>query len=113
MGTREYVGAGGLHVHLDDPLSPEMAKQVARGHLVPVAVADTEASESPEPGTPESDPEQQVLGVKRPAANAKVDDWRAYAVHLGMDPEQAKTATKTDCQDYAAVPEGASTEGQE
>lgn len=41
----------------------------------------------------------------RPAANAKVADWREYAIALGMDPDQAKDATKQECQDYAQVVE--------
>ena len=37
MGGREYVGPSGLRVHLDEPLSPEMARQVKRGDLTPVS----------------------------------------------------------------------------
>ncbi|MFJ3141719.1 hypothetical protein ACIPJM_04610 [Streptomyces halstedii] len=102
MGTREYVGAGGMHLHLDDPLSPEMAKQVQRGHLVPVA--DPEPTPDSEPETPTPDPGQGG-GTKRPTANAKVDDWRAYALSLGMPEDDAKTATKVECQEYAQVVE--------
>ncbi|MEU0354968.1 hypothetical protein [Streptomyces cyaneofuscatus] len=42
---------------------------------------------------------------KKPAANAKVDTWREYAIALGMEPDQAKGATKQECQDYAQVVE--------
>ncbi|CAM5695096.1 hypothetical protein STENM36S_01772 [Streptomyces tendae] len=38
----------------------------------------------------------------RPADGAKVDDWRTYAVHLGMEQADADKATKADLQDYAA-----------
>lgn len=101
MGAREYQGAGGLRLHLDDPLSPEMEKQVARGHLVPVeASASTEELSSP------------TAPSGKPAATAKVDDWRAYAVTLGMSEEDAASATKKECQEYAQVVEDA-TEGQE
>lgn len=37
MGGREYVGPSGLRVHLDEPLSSEMARQVKRGDLTPVS----------------------------------------------------------------------------
>ncbi|WP_145503142.1 hypothetical protein [Streptomyces sp. CFMR 7] len=97
MGTREYQGAGGLRLHLDDPLSGEMAKQVARGHLV--LIADTP------PVKPEANGDASPA-LKRPGANAKVDDWRAYAVSLGLPEDDAVTATKQDCQDYIQVAEG-------
>ncbi|MFE0692912.1 hypothetical protein [Streptomyces sp. NPDC058869] len=108
MGTREYQGAGGLRLHLDDPLSPEMEKQVARGHLVPVVEAsgtDAEAANGADADTP-------AASSGKPATTAKVDDWRAYAVTLGMSEEDAAAATKKDCQEYAQVVED-STEGQE
>jgi hypothetical protein len=99
--AREYQGAGGLRLHLDEPLSDEMAKQVAKGHLVPVA--DPVAEES-EKEAPESDPGDDA---KRPNANSPVADWRAYAVSLGMSEEDAAGATKKDCQEYVAVAEDA------
>lgn len=202
MGTREYIGTGGLRVHLDDPPSPEMAKQILRGDLTPVsgstpdvAVGDkslvvvhgSEANtadrfgvhrpapgDRPDPreGTAKDwatyavalgmeathastlsltqlqewvDAHEKALGggveapvptvdadspeavgadgpsgseASRPAATAKVAEWRAYAISLGMDPDEAKTATKQECQDYAAVVEDArggvgESEGQE
>ncbi|MFC8704085.1 hypothetical protein ACFUIV_18115 [Streptomyces anulatus] len=179
MGAREYIGTGGLRLHLDDPPSGEMAKQVARGHLVPasgsapdvsdgdkslVVVDGAEATTADRIGTkppvgekpgddgtakewatyavtlglladhaysltltqlqewvaaheealgvgtpapvPNLDPESPVTEVPdRPAAGAKVADWREYVIALGMDPDQAKDATKSDCQDYAQVVE--------
>ncbi|WP_103512898.1 hypothetical protein [Streptomyces sp. SM13] len=112
MGTREYQGAGGLRLHLDDPLSPEMEKQVARGHLVPVD-APTGAEESPDgPAADEMSTTSEATASGKPSANAKVDDWRAYAVTLGMSEEDAASATKKDCQEYAQVVEDAA-EGQE
>lgn len=103
MGAREYQGAGGLRLHLDEPLSDEMAKQVAKGHLVPV---DGEpATEEPvEPQSPAVEPDGDA---KRPNANSPVADWRAYAVSLGMPEEDALTATKKDCQEYVQVVEDA------
>ncbi|MFF3094144.1 hypothetical protein [Streptomyces cyaneofuscatus] len=182
MGRREYIGTGGLRLHLDDPPTGEMAKQVARGHLVPVSgsapdvpdgdkslvvVDGAEATTADRIGTkppvgekpgddgtakewatyavtlglladhaysltvtqlqewvaahedalgvgtpapvPNLDPESPATPATevpdRPAANAKVADWREYAIALGMDPDQAKDATKSDCQDYAQVVE--------
>ena len=182
MTSREYQGPGGLRLTLDEPLSPEMAKQVATGKLTPVdgktvdveagdkslvvvhgseadtvnrvgdhrrppgerpgedalpgewatyAVAlglnATQASsltleqlqewveaheealgEGVEAPVPNTDPETPVEPLPdRPAKNAPVADWRQYAIALGMDPDQAKDATKSDCQDYAQVVEDA------
>jgi hypothetical protein len=92
MAAREYVGAGGMRLHLDEPLSDEMAKQVAKGQLHPVV--DSAADE---------DGQQTLPGgeVERPAKNASVDKWRAYAASLGMD--GAEDATKAECQDYVQV----------
>ncbi|MFJ2110619.1 hypothetical protein ACIOEX_01600 [Streptomyces sp. NPDC087850] len=112
MAAREYQGAGGLRLHLDEPLSGEMAKQVARGHLVLVADGQAEqkavsqaledAGETVTPGLSEG------LGeTKRPNANSSVADWRAYAVTLGMDEKDAAEATKKDCQEYVQVVEDA------
>ncbi|WP_405506343.1 hypothetical protein OG323_06065 [Streptomyces cyaneofuscatus] len=184
MGRREYIGTGGLRLHLDDPPTGEMAKQVARGHLVPVSgsapdvpdgdkslvvVDGAEATTADRIGTkppvgekpgddgtakqwatyavtlglladhaysltltqlqewvaahedalgegtpapvPNLDPESPATPATevpdRPAASAKVADWREYAIALGMDPDQAKDATKQECQDYAQVVEDA------
>ncbi|MFE9850344.1 hypothetical protein ACFYPN_16240 [Streptomyces sp. NPDC005576] len=35
-----------------------------------------------------------------PSDTAKVDDWRTYAISLGMSASAAETATKRDLQDY-------------
>lgn len=188
MGRREYIGTGGLRLHLDDPPTGEMAKQVARGHLVPasgsapdvsdgekslVVVDGAEATTADRIGTkppvgekpgddgtakewatyavtlglladhaysltltqlqewvaaheealgestpapvPNLDPESPATEVPdRPAAGAKVADWREYVIALGMDPDEAKDATKQECQDYAQVVEDArDPEGQE
>jgi hypothetical protein len=184
MGRREYIGTGGMRLHLDDPPSGEMAKQIARGQLVPakgdapnveagdkslVVVDGAEAKTADRIGTkppvgekpaegasakewatyavslglladhaysltltqlqewvaaheealgedvqapvPNDDPDSLATPATelpdKPAANAKVADWRTYAIALGMDPEQAKDATKQECQDYAQVVEEA------
>ncbi|WP_432077826.1 hypothetical protein [Streptomyces sp. YPW6] len=90
---------------LDEPLNSEMAKQLSSGHLSHVG----DASE-PEGSEREESAEQKLEG--KPATTAKVDDWRAYAVTLGMSEEDAASATKKECQEYAQVVED-STEGQE
>ncbi|MFB7707888.1 hypothetical protein [Streptomyces sp. NPDC056105] len=100
---REYQGAGGLRLHLDEPLSPQMEEQVRKGHLVPVE-ADTPVAEPVEDGTP-----QEPAGdgePKRPTANSKVDDWRAYALSLGMPEDEAAGATKAELQGWVEVAEG-------
>lgn len=187
---REYIGSGGLRLTLDDPLPPEMAKQVATGQLAPAdgKPADVEAGDKSlvvvhgseadtvnrvgdhrrAPGTkpgedalagewatyavalglnatqastlsltqlqewtqahedalgegqdapvPNEDAESPATASSdlpdRPAKNAAVADWRAYAIALGMDPDQAKDATKSDCQDYAQVVEDAREQGE-
>ncbi|MFG3136124.1 hypothetical protein ACGFZA_07860 [Streptomyces sp. NPDC048211] len=101
MAAREYRGAGGLSLHLDEPLSDEMRKQVDSGHLVPVGAPEVE----PKAKAPAKQETVVDDAPKRPGANAKAETWQAYAVALGMDPEQAKDATKADCQDYAQVVE--------
>jgi hypothetical protein len=185
MAAREYEGTGGLRLTLEDPLSPEMAKQVATGKLVPVdgntvdvqagdkslvvqhgSEADTvnrfgdhrrapgaKPGDDAHPGEWATyavslglnasqastlsltqiqqwvDAHEDALGEgveapvanayaaspatpardlpDRPAKNAPVADWRAYVIALGMDPDEAKDATKTECQDYAQVVEDA------
>lgn len=185
MASREYEGTGGLRLTLDDPLSPEMAKQVATGKLHPVdgkpvdveagdkslvvvhgseadtvnRVGDHRRAPGAKPGEDALpgewatyavalglnanqaatlsltqlqqwvDAHEKALGEgeeapvpnedaaslatpardlpDRPAKNAAVADWRAYVIALGMDPDDAKDATKTECQDYAQVVEDA------
>ncbi|MFE4420438.1 hypothetical protein [Streptomyces sp. NPDC056817] len=104
--AREYEGSGGLRLHLDEPLSPQMADQIARGHLVPV---DDEPAEESAPEAGQSGDDGQAP-VKRPNANAKVDDWRAYAVSLGMPEDEAAAATKADLQEWVQVAEDGSGE---
>jgi hypothetical protein len=190
MASREYQGSGGLRLTLDDPLSPEMAKQVATGKLSPVdgktvdveagnkslvvvhgseadtinRVGDHRAAPGEKPGddahpgewatyavalglnasqastltrtqlqewveahekalgegqeapVPNEDAESPATPAEelpeRPAKNATVADWRAHAIALGMDPDQAKDATKAECQDYTQVVEDARTSAQ-
>lgn len=224
MAGREYVGAGGMRLHLDEPLDPVMAAQVDRGELRPAdgdeagfdpdrgvepqvvqngadapaatrvgshvpgapdrpetdghagawatyavrlgllatkastmskqqliewveaveadstgAVGDAgEGAEGPEHASvygrpndargeeallPVSDPSEPVQGddsdtsesLEKPAATAKVADWRAYAVSLGMPEDDATDSTKAELQDWVEVHEEAhaDSEGQE
>lgn len=107
MAAGEYRGPGGLVMLLDEPLNSEMAKQVSSGQLSRVgSAAEPEAADSPEPAAPNA-------VTEKPAATAKVDDWRAYAVALGMSEDDAATATKKECQEYVQVVEDANGEGQE
>ncbi|MFJ3601917.1 hypothetical protein ACIPVA_03880 [Streptomyces anulatus] len=107
MAAGTYRGPGGLVVLLDEPLASEMAKQVSSGQLSRVdGAVDSEAVDSPEPAAPN-------VVTEKPAATAKVDDWRAYAVTLGMSEDDAATATKKECQEYVQVVEDANGEGQE
>lgn len=100
MAAREYQGAGGLRLHLDEPLSDEMAKQLAKGHLAPVDGDAPEQVDAPEASDLDAP-------AAKPNANSPVADWRAYAVSLGMAEEDAAGATKKDCQEYVAVAEDA------
>ncbi|MBT3098985.1 hypothetical protein [Streptomyces sp. CBG30] len=112
MGVGEYRGPGGLIVLLDEPLNSEMAKQLSSGHLSRVGGAPkAEGSEREDFAGPK--PESRPAAPEgKPAVTAKVDDWRAYAVSLGMSEEDAASATKKDCQEYVQVVEDAA-EGQE
>ena len=101
---REYQGAGGLRLHLDEPLSPQMADQVAKGHLVPVDGETAEPEEEAPQAPVAADPEAPA---SKPNANSRVDEWRAYAISLGMPEEDAADATKKDLQEYVQVVEDA------
>lgn len=109
MAAREYRGAGGLLLLLDEPLSPEMAKQVAKGHLVLVDGDAPEPDPVDESESPQADDSDAPVG--KPNANSPVAQWRAYAVSLGMSEEDAAVATKRDCQEYVQVVEDAQGDG--
>ncbi|MFE9286710.1 hypothetical protein [Streptomyces olivaceus] len=110
----EYVGSGGLRLHLDEPVSPQIADQIRKGHLVPVAdsvPADEPKAQPPADPQNETEPGPADDGPRRPNANSKVDDWRAYAVSLGMSEEDAADATKTELQDWVKVADSETSEG--
>jgi hypothetical protein len=102
--SREFQGAGGLRLHLDEPFSPQVAEQIRKGHLVPVTDDATEEEPVAEPDG--QGPDDGGGELKRPAANAKVDDWRAYAVSLGMSEDEAQASTKAELVDWVDVAEG-------
>jgi hypothetical protein len=103
MAAREFRGAGGLLLHLDEPYSPQMEDQIRKGHLVPVGGGAVEAEEAESSAEPKGNGPE---AAKKPNANSKVDDWRAYAVSLGMPEEEAADATKSDLQDWVKVADG-------
>lgn len=69
---------------------------LAEGEAAPVPVVD---ADSPDAVVPH--PTSGAPKVERPAAGAKVGEWRAYAIALGMAPDEAKDATKAACVEYA------------
>lgn len=107
MATREFQGAGGLRLHLDEPFSPQMEDQIRKGHLVPVTDEHGDGEGEPDSSAQGGDPkaESDGDGPKRPSANSKVDDWRTYAISLGMDEADAAAATKAELQDWVKVAE--------
>ncbi|WP_237498533.1 MULTISPECIES: hypothetical protein [unclassified Streptomyces] len=89
----------------EDARGPEHASVDGRPSEARGDVHPKSEPRSPEAGDGDDEPPAEL--PKRPAANAKVDTWREYAIALGMDPDQAKDATKQECQDYAQVVEEA------
>ncbi|NEA52422.1 hypothetical protein [Streptomyces sp. SID10815] len=105
MGTREYVGAGGMRLHLDEPLDPVMAAQVDRGELR--LAEDGEPLMDPDRGV-----EPQVIqngadapaatrvgrnvpgAPERPDTDAHTGAWATYAVWLGLLATKASTMTR-------------------
>jgi hypothetical protein len=120
MAAREYVGAGGMLLHLDEPLSPEMAAQVDRGEL---RLADG--------GDPEFGPDRGVqpqviqngadapaatrvgrsvpAPPERPDADAHAGAWATYAVRLGLLATKASTMSKAQLIEWVEAVEAEST----
>ncbi|MEC4016092.1 hypothetical protein [Streptomyces sp. H27-D2] len=109
MVAREYVGPGGAQFHLDEPLSPQMAEQVARGHLTP-ADGDT-----PDVGGGETSlvvvhgSEAQTVdrvgrhvpaAGNRPDESATASEWATYAVRRGLLATQATSLTLTQLVEW-------------
>ncbi|MFI1525509.1 hypothetical protein [Streptomyces griseus] len=102
------VGDAGEGVRGPEHASVDGRPSEVRGGVHPKSEPQKSEAPAEEDGEPSADL------PKKPAANAKVDTWREYAAALGMDPDEAKDATKQECQDYAQVVEDArDPEGQE
>lgn len=108
MAGREYQGPSGLRLHLDEPLSPQMARQVARGQLMPVSgdrpdVADGDKSLVVVHGTEARTADR--VGAHVPAAGERPagDDPRelaTYAVRRGLLADHASTMTATQLREW-------------
>jgi hypothetical protein len=95
--TVNLRGAGGLEQTFDLPLRELFADQVARGQLQPVGLEDEAAlaSSSDAPAVAAADADDA-----RPADKANKATWAAYAVSIGMDPDEAAKASKADLQAF-------------
>lgn len=120
MAAREYVGAGGMRLHLDEPLSPEMAAQVDRGEL-----------RLAEGGQPQFDPDRGVqpqviqngadapaatrvgrnvpAAPEQPAEGDHAGAWATYAVRLGLLATKASTMSKPQLIEWVQAVEAEST----
>lgn len=91
--------SGHLHLQLPGgvvntfslPLSTAIQKQVAAGTLKPVedVPPDMLDGEGDAERVSASPPAGDPGPVEAPAGNASQSDWAAYAVSLGMDPDEA------------------------
>ncbi|MCZ4506924.1 hypothetical protein O3Q52_01610 [Streptomyces sp. ActVer] len=72
------------------------ADEVHRWKGFAAQVGDVEHND--EPTTPTAEPEQGP-----PADSAKVDEWRAYAVQLGLEQGKADASTKQELRDFVAA----------
>lgn len=70
-----------------------------KGFAVPVG----EPEPSSETTTPTDATTPEPKPTAQPAENAKVDEWRAYAISIGMEPGKAEAATKKELQDFVAA----------
>lgn len=120
MAAREYVGAGGMRLHLDEPLAPEMAAQVDRGELR--LVGDGDPQFDPDRGV-----EPQVIGhgadapaatrvgrnvpgtPERPDVDAHPGAWATYAVRLGLLATKATSMSKQQLIEWVEAVEDADT----
>ena len=116
MASREYIGSGGLRLTLDDPLSPQMAKQVANGSLRPADGEDVDVvagDKSLVVGHGSEADTVNRVGTRRrapgekPAEDAHAGEWATYAVALGLNAVQASTLSRTQLQQWVAAQEPA------
>lgn len=100
--TGFFRGEGGVVTEMDLPLKEVMQDKVTRGTLRRV---NEDGTPWADPALPDPAEEGSDLtnGVSpRPAVNATKGEWVGYAVNvLGMDPNDAEAATKTDLIDLA------------
>lgn len=95
-------GEGGAIFPMEPSRIPkEIAQRIAKGYLKRV---NADGSPYVEPVT-EQDGSDLTNGVPaRPAQNATKADWVSYAVNaLGMEPDDAESATKQDLIDLAGT----------
>lgn len=120
MAAREYIGAGGMRLHLDEPLSPEMAAQVDKGELR--LAGDGEPRFDPDRGV-----EPQVIqhgadapaatrvgrsvpaAPERPDVDAHAGAWATYAVRNGLLATKAATMTKAQLIEWVQAVEDVDT----
>jgi len=106
---------------LDEPLSPEMAKQVARGYLRPVDgdSVDVEAGDkslvvghgSEANAATRVGAHRRTPGEK-PGDGASAGEWATYAVACGLEATQASTLSASQLQEWVAAQEPESGQGE-
>lgn len=120
MAAREYVGAGGMRLHLDEPLSPEMAAQVDSGALrlagdgEPLFDPDREVQPQVVQNGADAPAATRVgLNVpgapERPDRDAHAGAWATYAVRLGLLATKASTMSKQQLIEWVQAVEADST----
>ncbi|MFD8545652.1 hypothetical protein [Streptomyces sp. NPDC059649] len=108
MAGREYQGLSGLRLHLDEPLSPQMARQVARGQLVPVSGEAPDVQDGDKSLVVVHGSEARTVdrvGVHVPDAGDRPsgDDPRelaTYAVRRGLLADHASTMTANQLREW-------------
>lgn len=78
MGTVTLQGEGGSAFEYDLPLDPYTEAKLKAGRMRQV--------EGP----------QVVVEAQKPAQSASKAEWVAWAVHEGVDPDEAEAMTKAD-----------------
>ncbi|MFJ8727774.1 hypothetical protein [Streptomyces sp. NPDC093269] len=122
MAARDYIGSGGLRLTLEDPLHPEMAKQVANGTLRPAdgKTVDVEAGDKSlvvvhgsEADTVNRVGDHRRVPGNKPGEDASAGEWATYAVALGLNAVQASTLSLTQLQEWVEAYEEAQEDGQD
>jgi hypothetical protein len=93
--TAHFQGEGGVVWKLDLPLSEVMAEKVTKGYL-----RRCNADGSPYVEHADAAPTVAPMAVtERPAQSASKAEWVGWAVHNGMEPNEAEGLTKQDLID--------------